>query len=189
MPQVRQPAGEQVVAQQDAPGAGQCRRAPLCSVISDQRRQAGTCDASLEERRNLGFKKGELDRRAPTGNPVGRERYPGEQRNQQTRRFIGGERLVVERTIDRESGFVVGINRQPDQAAQRVRVRRLAVGIVGGVAALRGKAFPDGFDQHRTLCGFHRINRDRMQEHRRAGQVVGQQPLPPEVVEHDVEGA
>ena len=114
---VLQSAREQVVVKQRAPDGAEAFSVLLRPVMGDERGKIGTGHAGLEEGRELGFKQGELDRHAPAGEPLGRERDPGEEQHQQMRGTVWSKLLVVELTVRDEAGLVVGVDRQPDEAA------------------------------------------------------------------------
>ena len=99
--------------------------------MGDERGKIGTVSARSEEGGELGFKQGELDRSAPAGEPLGRERDPGEEQHQQMRGTVWSKLLVlaVELTVRDEAGLVVGVDRQPDRAASGIGIELLAVGV------------------------------------------------------------
>src|SRR5215212_11370711 len=98
--------------QQHAPDGAEAFSVLLRPVMGDERRKIGTGHAGLEEGGELGFEKGELDGNAPAGEPLGRERDPGEQQRQQMRGTVWSKLLVVELTVRNEAGLVVGVDRQ-----------------------------------------------------------------------------
>lgn len=182
-----QPASEQVIVQQHAPDAGKTLAPLLRPEMGDERGQVGARHASDEEGGHFGVEQADLNCWLAAGKPVDGKGGRGEQLGQE----VGGAEwrapLVVQVTVGGEPGLVVGVERHPNQPPERIATKRLAV-VDGGRAGPGGEGVADGCSQSFTMLRRDRIDRHGVQQRRRAGQVLGQQTVAQELVQHAVDG-
>ena len=181
-----EPQGQQVVLQQCPPYRAKAGTVPLPTIPRDQVRQAGDCQTTGQKRCDPALEQGLLNCRCATIEPIGGQRHLVKQPAEQGGQALRGKGAVVLVAVGNETGFVIGIDGQPGEPEYGLRVGHRLAQLIHA-RKLRWKSPAYRRDQALALRRRDGVNRNRMQQHQRAGKVHVQQVLAAQEFQHRID--